>query len=411
MTELVDYFSLAFNTLKTPHTLWQIGVISACLVAAWLLTKLIKPRFTSPTAHWKFGAGSAVRLLFPLLALSFVWLAKNFMAKSDSLDLMKIAFALLLSFALIRFCIYVLRHVFPPSALLKTWERAIAFTMWAAVALYITGLAQPLMESLGELSFKIGTHDVSVWQMLIGVTSVVAALMIALWLARLAENRLMHAQHLDLNLRLVLGKFARAILLLLATLIVLPLVGIDITLLSVFSGALGVGVGIGLQKIASNYISGIILLLERSIRIGDLISIDNRTGTVSQMRVRYTVLNNADGTEALIPNENFITSTVINHSFSDPKVLVRMPISITYADSLEQALQVAADCAKKQPRVLPEPKPETFIKQFSNHGIDLELCFWVADPQSGLQSLRSAIYKDLWQTFREHAIEIYHDKK
>ncbi|MGB8339243.1 MAG: mechanosensitive ion channel domain-containing protein [Burkholderiales bacterium] len=411
MTELIEYFQPLFAALKTQRAQMQLGVIAVCMAIAWLLAKLVKPRLSSPAPSWKFGAGSAARLLFPLLALSFVWLAKNLMAKSGSLEVMKIAVALLLSFALIRFAIYVLRHVFPPSALLKSWERVIAYTVWAGVALYITGLSEPLLEFLGELSFKVGKKEVSVWQVLLGLISTIATLLIALWLARLAENRLMQARHMDLNLRVVLGKFARAILLVLAILIVLPLVGIDVTLLSVFSGALGVGLGIGLQKIASNYISGFIILLERSIRIGDLITIDNRTGTVSQMRVRYTVVNNADGTEALIPNESFITGTVINHSFSSPKVLVRMPISIAYADKLEQAMQVAADCAKKHTRVLPEPKPETFIKQFTKEGIELELTFWVADPQSGLQSLRSAIYQSVWDAFRGQGIEIYHDKK
>jgi small-conductance mechanosensitive channel len=411
VNEFIEYFQPLYATLKTSRAQWQLGVIAACLAAAWLLAKLIKPRLASPAPSWKFGAGSAVRLLFPLLALTFVWLAKNFMTKSGSAEVMKIAVALLLSFALIRFSIYVIRHVFPPSALLKSWERVIAYTVWAGVALYITGLAEPIMEFLGELSFKVGKQDVSVWQVLLGAFSIIATLLIALWLARLTENRLMRAQHMDLNLRVVLGKSTRAILLVLAVLIVLPLVGIDITLLSVFSGALGVGLGIGLQKIASNYISGFIILLERSIRIGDLITIDNRTGTVSQMRVRYTVVNNADGTEALIPNESFITGTVINHSFSSPTVMVRMPINITYADKLEQALQVAADCAKKHSRVLPEPKPETFIKQFTKDGIELELTFWVADPQNGLQAVRSDVYKTIWDSFRQHEIEIFHDKK
>ncbi|MEY4729941.1 MAG: hypothetical protein RL020_1099 [Pseudomonadota bacterium] len=411
MNEFIEYFQPIVAALKTQRAQWQLGVIALGLAAAWLMAKLIKPRLSSPTPSWKFGAGSAVRLLFPLLALLFVWSAKVFMSKSGSTDILKFAVALLLSFALIRFSIYVIRHVFPPSALLKSWERIIAYTVWVGVALYMTGLSEPIIDFLSELSFKVGKQEVSVLQVFLGLVSIVATLLIALWLARLTENRLMQAKHMDLNLRVVLGKFARAMLLVLAVLIVLPLVGIDITLLSVFGGALGVGLGIGLQKIASNYISGFIILIDRSIRIGDLITLDNRTGTVTQMRVRYTVVSYADGTDALIPNENFVTSTVINHSFFSPKVLVRMPISITYADKLEQALQVAADCAQKHNRVASEPKAETFIKQFTKEGIELELTFWVADPQNGLQTVRSAIYKNIWDSFRQHEIEIFHDKK
>lgn len=406
MTELTDYFHLAFGVLKTSHTQIQLGVIAACLAFAMLLAKLIKPRLSSTSPSWKFGTGSALRLLFPLLALLFVWLAKNFMAKSGAVETMKIAVVLLLSFVLIRFALYVLRHVFPPSALLKSWERVIAYTAWGAVALYMMGLSQPLFELLNDLSFKIGKQEISVLEVLQALLIIAVALLIALWIARLVENRLMRSLHFDLSLRVVMSKLMRAVLLVLAVLIALPLVGIDITVLSVFGGALGVGVGLGLQKIASNYISGFIILLDRSIRIGDLITLDNRHGVVTQLHTRYTVVKTRDGTEAIIPNESFITNTVINYSYTDPKVLVRVPFTISYDDRPEAVLKIAAACAAQQARVLKDPAPEAFVKNFGYNGIDIELAFWVEDAQNGLGPIRSDIYLALWHEFQTRGIKM-----
>jgi small-conductance mechanosensitive channel len=406
VTELTDYFRLAFNALKTSHAQWQLGVIAVCMGVAWLLAKLIKPRLSSPAPSWKFGAGSALRLLYPLLALLFVWLAKTFMAKSGTVEVMKIAVALLLSFALIRFAIYVIRHVFPPSALLKSWERVIAYIAWTGVALYVMGLSEPLLDVLGELTFKIGKQEISVLQIAQGFLIVVATLLLALWLARLIENRLMRSPHFDLSLRVVMSKVMRAVLLVVAMLIALPLVGIDITLLSVFGGALGVGLGLGLQKIASNYISGFIILLDRSIRIGDLITIDTRHGVVTQLHTRYTVVKTREGTEAIIPNETFITNTVINYSYTDPKVQVRMPFTISYDDAPDAILALAAKCAAQQARVLKDPEPAAYVKEFGYHGIAIELAFWVEDAQNGLGPIRSDIYLALWHEFQTRGIKM-----
>ncbi len=406
MTELTDYFRLAFNALKTSHAQWQLGVIAVCMGLAWLLAKLIKPRLSSPAPSWKFGAGSALRLLYPLLALLFVWLAKTFMAKSGTVEVMKVAVALLLSFALIRFAIYIIRHVFPPSALLKSWERVIAYIAWIGVALYVMGLSEPLLDVLNELTFKIGKQEISVLQIAQGFLIVVATLLLALWLARLVENRLMRSPHFDLSLRVVMSKVMRAALLIVAMLIALPLVGIDITLLSVFGGALGVGLGLGLQKIASNYISGFIILLDRSIRIGDLITIDTRHGVVTQLHTRYTVVKTREGTEAIIPNETFITNTVINYSYTDPKVLVRMPFTISYDDAPDAILMLAAKCAAQRSRVLKDPEPAAYVKEFGYHGIEIELAFWVEDAQNGLGPIRSDIYLALWHEFQTHGIKM-----
>ncbi|MGB9149814.1 MAG: mechanosensitive ion channel domain-containing protein [Burkholderiales bacterium] len=406
MNEFVDYYQFAVTALKTQRAQIQLGAIIACLGAAWLLAQVIKPRLSSPTPNWKFGAGSALRLLFPLLALAFVWVVKFFMAKSGAVEILKIAVVLLLSFVLIRFTIYVLRHVFPPSALLKSWERVIAYTTWSAVAMHVMGLAQPLLDLFNELTFKFGKQEISVLEIVQAVLIIVATVLVALWLARLAENRLIRSPHFDLSLRVVMSKVMRAVLLVLAILVALSVVGIDITLLSVFSGALGVGVGIGLQKIASNYISGFIILLDRSIRIGDLITLDNRHGVVTQLHTRYTVVKTREGTEAIIPNEFFITNTVINYSYSDARVLVTLPFTVSYDEVPETVLQIALDCAAKQARVLKDPAPAAMVKSLGNNSIEIELGFWVEDAQNGLGPVRSDIFLALWHEFQARGIKM-----
>jgi len=187
----------------------------------------------------------------------------------------------------------------------------------------------------------------------------------------------------------------------------LSIVGIDITALSVFSGALAVGLGLGLQKIASNYVSGFIILLDRSIRIGNLVALDATTsGVVTQITARYTVLRTLAGTEVIIPNEYLVSNIVRNESFTDSRLRVVVPVQVAYGTDLEQAMRLMTEAAQAQPRVLAEPAPQALLTLFADSGINLELGFWIADPQAGTGSVRSAINLSIWRSFHEHGIEI-----
>jgi small-conductance mechanosensitive channel len=202
------------------------------------------------------------------------------------------------------------------------------------------------------------------------------------------------------------AKLAQFILLLAAFLIALPALGIDLTVLSVFGGMLGVGIGIGLQKIAANYISGFIILLDRSVSIGDVVTIGESSGTLTRMTARYVVVRGMGGLEAIIPNETIITSTVINHSFSDRKVRVALPIQVAYATDLDAARKIMVDVAAATPRVLKDPEPGALITGFADSGINLELGVWIDDPDQGLAALRSELYDGIWRAFRRDGIEI-----
>jgi len=208
------------------------------------------------------------------------------------------------------------------------------------------------------------------------------------------------------NSRVVVSRLLKALLAVVAVLVALSLVGIDLTVLSVFGGALGVGLGLGLQRIASNYVSGFIILLDRSLTIGDMITVDKYYGAVSQINTRYTVIKSLDGTETIVPNEMLVSSPVINHSYTDRKVRVAVKVSVAYAADVDRALQVLVDAARSQPRVLAEPAPASFITGFGADGIDLEVGFWIRDPEEGTLAVRSDIARGLLQRFKDENIEI-----
>jgi small-conductance mechanosensitive channel len=188
-----------------------------------------------------------------------------------------------------------------------------------------------------------------------------------------------------------------------ALLLGLSMVGIDITALSVFSGALAVGLGLGLQKIASNYVSGFIILLDRSIRIGHVVSLDAATsGVVTQITARYTVLRTLTGTEVIIPNEYLVSNIVRNESYSDSRVRVVVSVQVAYGTDLEQAMRLMNEAAQAQARVLADPAPQVLLAAFAESGINLDLGFWIADPQEGTGGVRSAINMAIWRSFAEH---------
>ena len=205
---------------------------------------------------------------------------------------------------------------------------------------------------------------------------------------------------------MVFSRLATALLVLLAVLIVLPLVGIDLTVLSVFGGAIGVGLGFGLQKIASNYVSGFIILLDRSIRIGDLITVDNFYGEVKNITTRYVVVRALDGREAIIPNELLIATTVLNHSYSNRQIRLALNLQVAYRSDLQRATQLMEEVARKHQRVLADPPPKAFLLRFADSGVDLELGVWIGDPENGVLSIRSELLLEIWRAFQEAGIEI-----
>ncbi|MBZ0105011.1 MAG: mechanosensitive ion channel [Sulfuricella denitrificans] len=394
------------NDLGQTSILWQLAALVLSLAAAWLLTRLVRRQIPQQEGAWKLGMGGVDRVIFPLTALLLVLVAKTLLKHWHSISVLNLAIPLLLSLALIRFSVYMLRHIFSPGGWVQTSERFIAILIWSGVALHITGFLPEILGVLDDFSFHIGKQKVSLLMILSALLSIAVTLLFVLWLASTLEKRLMAADKLDMSLRVVLTKLIRAGLLLLGILFALPIAGIDVTVLSVFGGALGVGIGFGLQKIASNYVSGFIILLDRSIRIGDLVTVESRYGTVTSITSRYVVVKGLDGTEAIIPNEALITSTVLNHSYTNHEVRISIPVQVSYDSDLRKATQIMLEAAGNQPRVLKEPEPRAFLKSFGESGIDLEMSIWINDPEEGQLNLRSDINWEIWQKFQQAGIEI-----
>lgn len=391
--------------LQQPAVLWQVAVLALCLGLAWLVASAVRRR-TGEAQDSKFGKRGLKRLAFPLAALVFILVARPLLQQWHSVNLLKLAVPLLASFAAIRAMMFALRYGFPRAVWLASFERMLALVVWGVVALHITGLLPEIAESLDTIRFAVGKQKLSLWLILQGTVAVLATLLAALWLGGLAEQRLMAAAGLDGNLKLVFARLARAGLVLLAVLVSLPLVGIDLTALSVFGGALGVGIGFGLQKIAASYVSGFILLLDRSIQLGNVITVDKYAGEVTRITTRYTVLRAATGVEAIVPNEVLVGSVVQNETYTNSRVRHAVTVQVGYDGDLERAMALMVDAARVQARVLAEPAPKAFAIRFADSGIDLELGFWIEDPEAGVQGIKSDINLAIWRAFRREGIEI-----
>lgn len=389
-----------------PYGWWQgVWIITAWLLA-WVMTRRLRPHLNQQRTDMSFMVDGLGRVLFPLLALLWLALGKAVLKAHAPVAFFQIALPLMSSMVTVRLLVYLLQHVFLRNAWVIASERAIAGVIWLGFALHILGVLPDLLALLDDLSVNVGKQHISILTIIQALGSVLLTVLLAMWLGRMLEARIMHTQQLDSSLRVVFSKLVRVVLLVLGVMIALPLVGVDLTLLSVFGSALGVGLGFGLQKIASNYVSGFIVLLDRSVRLGDMITVDNRYGEVTKLTTRYVVLRALDGTESLIPNESFIANTVINHSYSNRQALLSMPFQVSYDTDLHALLAAMESVALTNARVMPQPPPRALVKEFADSGINLQLNVWLSDPESGLGNLRSELNLAIWDYFKANGIEI-----
>jgi small-conductance mechanosensitive channel len=397
-----------WTELHDPQVVWQVAALALCLVLAAAFSMFVRRRLTAANAGDIEGgiAGMVRRLAFPLCGLALVSSARWALTEHHGVSLLKVAVPLLTALAIIRACAYMLKLVLPAGGTLAAFERTISWLVWTGFALHVLGFAPAILDFFDDVNIHVGKQKISLLSIGEAATWIIITLLLTLWISRLAEERLMSAQRMEITLRVTLAKLLRPLLVLFALLMVLPAVGIDLTALSVFGGALGVGIGFGLQKIASNYISGFIILLDHSVKIGDIVTIEKHSGLLNKMTARYVVVRGADGTEALIPNETVITSTVINHSYSDTRVCVTLPVQIGYNSDPEVATRLLIEAARAQPRTLETPEPRVLITSFGDNGINLELGVWIRDPELGGGALRSDIYYAIWRSFKANGIEI-----
>jgi small-conductance mechanosensitive channel len=393
--------------LSRPSGWIELGVVVFCFAIAWWVDHRVRLRSDASSRAAKIGAGSVNRLIFPLTALVLLLIARAVLQHREAPVFMPIAIPLAIALALIRLFIYALHELFGTGRPLPASERAISFTIAGALLLYYVGILQQIRAALADARIPIGSSELSLLDLVRDLLVIVLALAASLWTSGLIEHRLLRASSGDVNARVVLAKLVRAVLILIGLLVALSMVGIDITVLSVFGGALGVGIGLGLQKLASNYIAGFTILLDRSVRLGDMITVDNRTGVVTKATARYVVVLGLDGIEAIVPNDILVTTTVLNHSYTSKDTRVAATIQVRYDSDIDLALRLMQDVALAEPRVLRAPTPPTaFVNRFGDQGIELELAVWISDPEKGQQNLRSALNRAIWKAFKAQGIEV-----
>lgn len=411
--QLFPLWSHVWNDFQNPEVFWQIAAIAACVAIAWMLARVVRPKLAARDQQRRlvqFGADGFAPVVWPLLALLLIWLARPVLGYWHQVNLLSLAIPLIGAFALIRLAFYIFHRVFARGGVagnfLRMFERVFALLVWAGFALYITGLLPELLRVMSNTMLPIGSNKVSILVVVQAAVFVALTLMLALWIGATLEERLMRVDTMHSSLRVVLARMGKALLILVAVLMSLSLVGIDLTVLSVFGGALGVGIGLGLQKIVSNYVSGFVILLERSLTIGDIVSVDKYSGTVTRINTRYTVIRGGDGIEAVIPNEMLLSNPVQNHSLSDRSIRLSTKIKVGSDTDIDQVLTLLTATVAGIKRVSQVSPPQAFFLAFAAGGFEVEIGFWIDDPENGRANILSEVNKTILQALRQANIQL-----
>ncbi|HYD78690.1 MAG TPA: mechanosensitive ion channel domain-containing protein [Paucimonas sp.] len=407
-------FSAFWADLRDPGLLWQIAALAFCMVAGWGLARLLRLAFTTREVRLRvvrFGVESFTSVLSPVMVLLLILVVKPILAQWQQVNLLRVAIPLAASFAVIRFAFYVMRRIFVRSGgqagkVLQTFEKVFATVVWCGVALYILGIWPEMVQLLEDVVVPAGRYKISVWTILQAALSVFVTLLLALWAGAALEERVMRVDTVHSSLRVVTARMGRAVLILIAVLLSLSLVGIDLTVLSVFGGALGVGIGLGLQKIVSSYVSGFVILLERSLAIGDMVAVDKYYGKVTQINTRYTILQGLDGVESVIPNEMLISGAVQNYSLTDRILRLSSSLTVAYETDIEELLPALEQAAAGIDRVLKNPPPAAVLAKFGADGFEIEIGFWISDPENGRMSVVSDVNRAFWRMLQARDVQV-----
>jgi len=400
----MNTFEKLLRGLTHPNITWEIAALAACLLTA-LAVCWVAARGRDDPSVW-FGRGIVDGLLFPMLALVLTYTAMLLLAPHQSVSLLRIAVPVLVSLVGIRFLARVLTLVFPDSGLARLIERLFSWLAWLGAVLWIVGLLPVVIHEMDAIRFTLSKSKVSLLDLAGGLLSAGVVMVVVLWVSAVLEQRVLQQAVSDLSLRKVAGNILRAALLLVGLLLALSTAGVDLTALSVLGGALGVGLGFGLQKLAANYVSGFVILFERSLRIGDTVRVDNFEGEVMDIKTRYTLIRAPNGRESIVPNEKLITERIENLSLADSRILLSCDVTVGYDSDVGRVQRILVDAALSVPRVLHDPAPAARLARFGPEGLDFTLQFWIDDPVNGQLNVRSDTNLQILQGLRAAGIEI-----
>ena len=398
---------LWWSRLNSVEALQELLLFAACvgvaLALAWALRRI--------TLQWELkvllGDQLVDGVLFPSLLLGLVFVSRSVWAKTHALWLFDFLLPVCISLAAIRLGVKVLQAAFKEAAWVRPVERSLSWLAWAAVVLWLTGLLPMVLEELDQIQWKVGTSHLSVRTLIEGGLTAGLVMLLTLWVSSAIESRLLRTSTgSELSLRKAVSNAVTSLLMFVGLMVSLSAVGIDLTALSVLGGAVGVGIGFGLQKLAANYVSGFVILAERSMRIGDSVKVDGFEGRVTDIKARYTVIRAPTGRESIVPNEMLINNRVENLSLADSKVLQSTSVLVAYGSDVDLVMQLLTQACDMQVRVLQEPATFVTLTSFAADGLEFSAHYWVDEQQSGLLTLKSEINLSILKLLNEHGIEI-----
>jgi len=393
------------HNLTGQGALTEAAVLLSCLGISWVVCALLRKVLKIHGAVL-FGENVVDGVLFPVLALVLALVARQFLMSVVKVAVFKLAIPILVSLVLIRLTVRVLSAAFPDNQWMRAAERTLSWLAWIVVVLWVTGVMPAVMEQLDGVRWKIGSTQISLRNMIEGSLTAAVVMVLALWISAALERKIIRGTGDDLSMRKMVSNIVRAVLLFIGLLFAMSAVGIDLTALSVLGGALGVGLGFGLQKIAANYVSGFVILAERSLRIGDMVKVDNFDGRITDIRTRYTVIRALNGREAIVPNEMLITQRVENSSLADPRVVVTSTVQVAYGTDVRALQPKLVVAMTGVPRVIAEPGPTVQLSSFAADGMDLTLAFWIRDPENGQGQVKSDVNLAVLDVLNAEGVEI-----
>lgn len=405
---LLDDVGQWLGAFASPTVLIELASLLVCVGLAWVVVAGLR-RGLHHEGHRSILFGHRVidGALFPILLLAFGYVARTLLIKWVPLAVFKVAIPVLVSLVVIRIGAKVLQVAFPQSAWVKPIERSISWLAWMAMVLWVTGLLPRVLGEMEQIHWKVGNVTLSLRTMVEGALTAGAVLLLTLWVSAAIESRLLRsATGAELSLRKAISNALRALMVFFGLIISMSAVGIDLTALSVLGGAVGVGIGLGLQRLAANYVSGFVILTERSMRIGDNVRVDNFEGRITNINARYTVVRSSAGRESIVPNEMMITQRVENLSLADPRVWLSTVVSVAYDSDVDLVIRLLTESALASSRVLRDPAPSAALSAFGADGLEFTVGFWIADPENGTLGLRSDINRAILAALRAHKIDI-----
>jgi len=393
--------------LQSPAIALELAGLALCLALAWGLSFALGRH---STAHGSilFGRRLIDGVLFPALALVLTYGLKLVLIKTQRVSVLKVALPVLVSLVLIRLIARVLAAAFPHSRGARILEQVVSWLAWGLAVLWVTGLWGPMMDELDSLQFVLGKTHVSVSHVLEVVFTSGFVLVLALWLSATLEQRVLNRAFEDLSMRKVAANALRVLLLVIGTLFALSSLGFDLTTLSVVGGALGVGIGFGLQKLAANYVSGFVILLERSLRIGDFVRVDGFEGRVTDIKTRYTLVRASNGSESVVPNELLLTQRVENLSLESRHLLQTCTFWVGLESDVERVQDLLTQAALGVEWVLSQPAPQALLAEVAPQGLRFNLNFWMEDPVNGQSLTRSRVNIAVLSALRAAGVVLVH---